>query len=195
VTRRPAGPDRYATTTGHVLAVAAALIVTVAIVIGTAAGPRAGLVVLGLLVGLPSAIVLVIVLLCLLFDAGRSIRRRARQRVIPHVEAEIDLDAIEDQALTRLARRLDRSPEMPHQPTPPSDGSAPIPAAWAEVIDRRRAPSPPEPTDTCRLVEVDGEQVRGDGEMTEQDQVALAEVIEAARRRYAAQHDDDAREA
>jgi hypothetical protein len=87
---------------------------------------------------------------------------------------------------------------MPHQPTPPSDGSAPIPAAWAEVIDRRRTSSPPEPTDTCRLVEVDGEQVlvRGDGEMTEQDQAALAEVIAAARRRYAAQHPDaDAREA
>jgi hypothetical protein len=85
---------------------------------------------------------------------------------------------------------------MPHQPTPPSGSYAPLSAAWAEVIDRRRASSPPEPTDACRLVEVDGEQVlvRGDGEMTEQDRAALAEVIEAARRRYAAEHPDKAQE-
>jgi hypothetical protein len=109
VTRRPAGPDRYATSPGHVLAVAAALIVTVAVVIGTAAGPRAGLITAALLVGMPSALALVIVVLCLLFDAGRSIRRRTRQRTVPrHIpEADVDLDAIEDQALTRLAHRLD----------------------------------------------------------------------------------------
>lgn len=70
---------------------------------------------------------------------------------------------------------------------------APIPAAWAEPVDRRRAAGPSEPDDACRLVEVDGEQVlvRGAHEMTEQDRSALAEVIAAARRRYAAQHDHD----
>jgi hypothetical protein len=81
--------------------------VTVAIVIGTAAGPRAGLITFALAFGLPCGIALVIAVLCLLADAGRSIRRRARQHVIPrHVEA-VDLAAIEDQALTHLARRLD----------------------------------------------------------------------------------------
>jgi hypothetical protein len=112
MTTRPAGPDRYATTPGRILAVAAALIVTVAVVIGTAAGPRAGLITFALAFGLPCGIALVIDVLCLLADAARSIRRRARQRVIPrHIaEADVDLDAIEDQALTRLARRLDQEP-------------------------------------------------------------------------------------
>jgi hypothetical protein len=106
VTRRPAGPDRYATSPAHIAAVALAVMVTVAVVIGTAAGPRAGLITFALAFGLPCGIALVIAVLCLLADAGRSIRRRARQRVIPHVEA-VDLAAIEDQALTHLARRLD----------------------------------------------------------------------------------------
>jgi hypothetical protein len=109
VSRRPAGPDRYATSPGHVLAVAAALIVTVAVVIGTAAGPRAGLIVLGLLVGMPSALALVIVLLRMAYDAGRSIRRRVRRcPVPPRVDLGVEVDAIEDQALTHLAHRLNQ---------------------------------------------------------------------------------------
>jgi hypothetical protein len=109
VTARPAGPDRYATTPGRILTVTAALIVTVAVVIGTAAGPRAGLITAALLTGMPSAIVLVLVVLVLVVDVGRSIRRRTRQHTIPrHIpEADVDLDAIEDQALTHLAHRLD----------------------------------------------------------------------------------------
>lgn len=44
--------------------------------------------------------------------------------------------------------------------------------------------------DTCRTVEVDGEmiRVRGNGEMTEKDREALAEVIRAAKRKLAAEH-------
>jgi hypothetical protein len=48
--------------------------------------------------------------------------------------------------------------------------------------------------DACRVVEVDGEpiRVRGAGEMTDQDTAALAEVLGAARRKYAAEHPEAA---
>ncbi|MFI0718895.1 hypothetical protein [Streptomyces sp. NPDC021224] len=51
-----------------------------------------------------------------------------------------------------------------------------------------------EPIDTCRVVEIDGEPIRvhGAGEMTDRGRAALAEVIAAARRRYAAEHPDEA---
>lgn len=47
----------------------------------------------------------------------------------------------------------------------------------------------PEPEDTCRPVEIDGEtiRVRGSGEMSEESQAALAEVIRAAKRKMAAE--------
>jgi hypothetical protein len=56
------------------------------------------------------------------------------------------------------------------------------------------------PDDTCRLVDLDGEQIRvhGSGELTEQGRAALAEVVGAARRRHAAeqaQHDNQVRAA
>lgn len=51
----------------------------------------------------------------------------------------------------------------------------------------------PEPADTCRPVTVDGEIVRvhGGHEMTDEERVAFADVIRAARRRYAAEHPDN----
>jgi hypothetical protein len=47
-----------------------------------------------------------------------------------------------------------------------------------------------EPDDTCRPVEVDGEiiRVRGAREMTDKERGYLAEVIQAAKRKYEAEH-------
>lgn len=49
----------------------------------------------------------------------------------------------------------------------------------------------PEP-DTCRPIEVDGETIRvhGGQNFTERDQELFAEVVRAAKRRYAAEHPD-----
>ena len=51
-----------------------------------------------------------------------------------------------------------------------------------------RAAQAPAEADTCRPVEVDGEtiRVRGSGEFTEQEQGVFAEIVRAAKRRYAA---------
>lgn len=50
----------------------------------------------------------------------------------------------------------------------------------------------PEAEDTCRVVEVGGEtiRVRGAGEMSDESRAALGEVIDAAKRKYAAEHPD-----
>lgn len=109
MTARPAGPDRYATSPARVLTVALAVIVTIALVIGTAAGPRAGLITFALAFGIPCCLAAALATLCLAVDATRSTRRRIRYRVVPpRVDLDVEVDAIEDQALTHLAHRLDQ---------------------------------------------------------------------------------------
>jgi hypothetical protein len=68
---------------------------------------------------------------------------------------------------------------------------AAVATAWIEAIDRRPAAGS---DDTCRVIEVDGQPIRvhGAGEMTDQDRAALAEVLGAARRKYAAEHPETA---
>lgn len=48
----------------------------------------------------------------------------------------------------------------------------------------------PEPDDTCRPVEVDGETIRmrGAGEFTDQEQQFAEEIVRAAKRKYTAEH-------
>jgi hypothetical protein len=48
----------------------------------------------------------------------------------------------------------------------------------------------PTPADSCRPIEVDGENVlvRGSGDWTEEDQRHMAEIVRAAKRRYEAEH-------
>jgi hypothetical protein len=58
--------------------------------------------------------------------------------------------------------------------------------------------SEPSPDDTCRVVEVDGEQVRvrGSGDMSDESRTAIASLVGAARRRHQAEqarHDDQVR--
>jgi hypothetical protein len=106
VTARRTGRDRYATTTAHYALVGLAVLATIAIVAGTAAGPRAGLTAAALVVGLSSAGVVVLVLICLAADAARTARHRRAWR-----RAGLDQVAprpIADQAHADLARRLDQ---------------------------------------------------------------------------------------
>lgn len=71
--------------------------------------------------------------------------------------------------------------------------------ALNELLRRAAAgtsrPSAPaeEPQDTCRTIQVDGGpvHVRGAGEMTAEGRTYFAEVVQAAKRRYAAEHPDD----
>ncbi|WP_333770994.1 hypothetical protein [Streptomyces sp. IBSBF 2435] len=79
---------------------------TICVVIGTAAGPRAGLTAAALLIGLPCAGGAVLAALCLAADAVRTARhRRAFHRAGLD---QIDPRSIADQAHTHLARRLDQ---------------------------------------------------------------------------------------
>ncbi|TLQ43466.1 hypothetical protein [Streptomyces marianii] len=61
----------------------------------------------------------------------------------------------------------------------------PIGAARRAAAEREQRAA-----DTCRPVEVDGEtiRVRGAQEMTDEDRAAFAEVVRAAKRKYAAEH-------
>jgi hypothetical protein len=106
VTARRTGRDRYATTPAHYALVGLAVLATVAIVVGPAAGPRAGVTAAALVVGLSSAGVVVLVLICLGADAARTARHRRAWR-----RAGLDQVAprsIADQALADLAHRLDQ---------------------------------------------------------------------------------------
>jgi len=93
-------------------------------------------------------------------------------------------------ALTGLAQHVQRaadsrqsdfalSPEALDEPAPVSG-----PAATQAT----------EPEDTCRPVEIDGEtiRVRGRGEFTEREQQFAAEIVRAAKRKYAAEHREQA---
>lgn len=60
----------------------------------------------------------------------------------------------------------------------------------ARLIELNAALDEHEPTDTCRLVEVDGEaiRVRGSGKFTDQAQEFAAEIVRAAKRKHEAEH-------
>lgn len=63
-----------------------------------------------------------------------------------------------------------------------------------KLAERAPVPGPAatEP-DTCRPVEVDGQtiRVRGSGQFTEQDQEFAADIVRAAKRKYAAEHPEE----
>jgi Na+/melibiose symporter-like transporter len=107
MTARHTGRDRYATTPAHYAAVGLAILVTICLVIGTAAGPRAGLTAAALVVGLSCAGVVALVLVCLAVDETRTARhRRARRRA--GLDGPVDAAGVKDQALAHLTHRLDQ---------------------------------------------------------------------------------------
>jgi galactitol-specific phosphotransferase system IIC component len=107
MTGRHTGRDRFRTTPAHCAGVLLGVLVTIAVVIGTAAGLRAGLTAAGLLLGIPAAGALVLIGLCLIADAARTARhRRAWRRA--GLDGPVDVVGTEDQALAHLTRRLDQ---------------------------------------------------------------------------------------
>lgn len=106
MTRRRTGPDRYQTTPAGAVTVALAVLATICLTVGVAAGPRAGLTLAALLVGLPCAAVAVLALLILATDSDTTaLHRLARRRAGLD---PVDVDAIEGQAVADFARRLDQ---------------------------------------------------------------------------------------
>lgn len=96
-------------------------------------------------------------------------------------------------------------PETPAPFTPPShyeDNASRLycvhtrPVGPDSCDDCRDLAHMPE-SDTCRPVEVDGEtiRVRGGREVTEQERGYLAEIVTAARRRYAEEHPEPSTDA
>jgi hypothetical protein len=61
---------------------------------------------------------------------------------------------------------------------------------WADELRRTSDEAQQPEPDTCRPIEVDSEiiSVRGSGDMTEQEQGYVAEIVRAAKRKYAAEH-------
>ncbi|MFJ6559929.1 hypothetical protein ACIQMV_08610 [Streptomyces sp. NPDC091412] len=80
----------------------------------------------------------------------------------------------------------------PDQPTEAEQFAATI-HDWQTTANRVRE-AIDTPADTCRPVDIDGDTIRvhGTSEMTEEDRAMFAEVVRAAKQRYASEHPEDA---
>jgi hypothetical protein len=112
-------------------------------------------------------------------------------------------------AIARVREAIDsvKAAAQGHAPTTPYDRGVNRAVDWVtmrvlEAIDARlvsgasvSGPAATQATepDTCRPVEVDGQtiRVRGSGQFTEQEQEFAADIVRAAKRKYAAEHPEE----